>query len=111
MRNCDITIGTPDPDFQTCVNNGKIEWTPGMKALVISITLNKLSKKNSNNNNDKFYHEIQQELPLALQIFPYHQSIIQEQLENKLIQKEGEADETEDEIDEGRKRRIEEKGI
>ena len=42
MRNCDITIGTPSPDFQTCLNNGKIEWTPGMKTFFHSITLNTL---------------------------------------------------------------------
>lgn len=40
MRNCDITIGTPDPDFQTCLNNGKIEWISGMNILFLSIISN-----------------------------------------------------------------------
>ena len=26
IRKCDITIGTKMPDFQTCVDEGKLEW-------------------------------------------------------------------------------------
>ena len=26
IRNCDITIGAQSPDFQTCADDGKIEW-------------------------------------------------------------------------------------
>ena len=31
IRKCDITIGTQQPDFQTCVDEGKLEWASGWK--------------------------------------------------------------------------------